>query len=158
MKLPEIDEREIEEVLDERVTEECIALVGSHAALVEDRVNPDVSSWRCLSRGLDGQAWEHRGRRLRVIWSIALESDGRPWLHVSASNPARVPFHDEMGLVKDLFVGEHAMAYSVWPPVHRYVNEHATTLHLWAPYWDEATAPMPLPEFSHVWANGRRTI
>lgn len=111
------------------------------------------SKWRCLVDGArnggDGQSWQLMG--LRVIWSLAIELDARPWLHVSASREARLPSYSDMTLVKRLFVGPRHVAYSVWPSVDDHVNIHANVLHLWAPRDDE---PLPLPDFTR----GRNTI
>lgn len=109
--------------------------------------------WRLVDAALDGLALMHDGRRLRVMASIAIEDDGRPWMHVSVSKPnGCTPTHDEMGYVKAEIAGPDRYAYAVHPPEDRHVNL-SEVLHLWVPMFDHA----PLPEFSHV-VDGVRTI
>jgi len=83
------------------------------------------------------------GQPIAVIWSIAQEADGQPWLHVSLSHQARLPTWDEIAEIKRLFIGKDRHAAQVHPPETVYVNLHPRVLHLWSPleHW-------PFPEFS----------
>lgn len=111
------------------------------------------TSWVLIETGDDGQAWQHQGLGLRVMWSVAREDDDRPWLHVSVSHRnGWPPNRNHMARVKEVFVGPDRYAYEVWPPADRYVNI-GEVLHLWAPVDHQ-----PLPEFSHVLPDGRRTV
>lgn len=114
-----------------------------------------LRGWRLLEDGADGEKYlgKINGQPIVVIWSIAREEDGKPWLHVSASHPSRVPTWEEMAEVKRLFVGADRFALQLHPPEAVYVNIHARVLHLWAPveHW-------PLPEFSAVVDGIGRTV
>lgn len=99
-------------------------------------------AWQLLQRGDDGGAWQ-RGD-LRVIWSVAVEQDQRPWLHVSVSRPDRLPSYADMTQAKRLFVGWR-FAYSVWAAPDQHISIHRNCLHLWAPVDD---GPAPLPDFA----------
>lgn len=140
-----------------RLTDPVVDLVAEHkrtlAGVVPMRHRQE---WQIMNDLPDGWQLRHRSRRLVVIWSLALEDDDRPWLHVSCSHAERPPLHHEMAMVKELFVGDR-YAYAVWPPVDRYVNLHAHVLHLWAPWWPESEG-LPLPELSKVLPSGERSI
>ena len=99
--------------------------------------------WLRLERSEDGEAWQ-TDAGLRVIWSIATEEDGRPWLHVSASRADRRPSYSDLARVKELFIGPERAAYSVWAPASEHVNIHPNCLHLWAPL----SGGSPLPDFT----------
>lgn len=111
-----------------------------------------AGAWEQLRQGPDGGQLQHKGRRLRVIWSIGVELDDRHWLHVSVSLPGRIPMHDELAFAKGAIVGEDRYAYSVWPPKDMHVSL-GEVLHLWAPLDGDP----PIPEFSRV-IRGVRTI
>lgn len=70
---------------------------------------------------------------LAVLWSAAVEDDGRRWIHVSVSHAARLPRWSELREVKDVLIGRDRHAYQVLPPESEYVNLHPHCLHLWAP-------------------------
>lgn len=72
-----------------------------------------------------------RHDRLRVIFTGTTESDGKRWLHLSASFPNRLPNWDELKLVKDMFIGRDKLAVQVLPRAEEYVNCHPYALHLW---------------------------
>lgn len=138
-----------------RHTPEVLAMVEAHKLEVARLVGP--AAWELNQSSADGERRLHRGERLAVIWSISLEADGRPWLHVSGSHPSRVPWHVDMAKIKDTFIGDR-YAYAIWPPRDRYVNMHDHVLHLWSPWWDLEEAGPPLPEFSVLLPNGDRTV
>jgi len=90
-----------------------------------------------------GVFWWNQKRKLRVAASVAMERDDKLWLHVSCSNPKRMPTYDEMALVKKIFVGDDKYAISVIPPKDKHVNTHIFCLHWWS-----CIDGHPLPEFS----------
>lgn len=91
---------------------------------------------------------------LRVFIDCTVKEDGAYWLHVSVSRKSWTPTHEDMALVKQAFIGDERYAYSVWPPLDKYVNIHKHCLHLWAKM--DSTDGRVLPEFSsHVEGIGR---
>lgn len=98
--------------------------------------------WQLVQEGEDGQCWHHSG--LQVIWSAAIEVDGRTWLHVSVTKAHHVtPTYDDMKTAHELFVGDR-YAYSVWAPAAKHVNIHSGCLHLWS----VVDGDEPLPDFT----------
>lgn len=144
----------IAEAQAERLTDDVLELVSAHRAWVLESIGP--RGWELVGAQRDGERWRHRGTRLLAMWSLALEADGRPWLHLSCSSPQRPPMHDELATVKEIFVGDR-YAYAVWPPSDRYVNLQPNVLHLWAPWWPIGVDAWachscgPHPESSGTW-------
>ena len=107
---------------------------GGYAPEEEMKLAKPRSPWGGWLQGaisLDGVLLKNSAEGLVVIASIAPEEDGRWWLHVSASTTGRkVPTWRQMGLIKKLFIGPDAEAYSVFPPKDRHVNI-GEVLHLW---------------------------
>lgn len=99
------------------------------------------ASWRLIRATADGAAYQNQG--LRVIASVARELDGRLWLHVSCSRGSRIPSWEDLGSVKDTFIGDR-YAYQVFPTRAKYVNINPYVLHLWAPLEGD----QPLPDFT----------
>lgn len=86
--------------------------------------------WHRIAKGDDGGAFErHDG--LRVIASMCRESDGRRWVHVSASRERRLPSWRDLRDVKNLFLGRERLAIQVLPNESDYYNLHPFCLHLW---------------------------
>lgn len=79
---------------------------------------------------------------LLVLISGCTESDGRRWIHVSASHRNRPPTWEKMCEVKRLFIGPDRRAIQIHPPESEYVNLHPYCLHLWACIDDDG-----LPDF-----------
>lgn len=102
------------------------------------------TSWRMIEHGGDGEKFASAGSDLTVIWSIAVELDHRPWLHVSAARQTRMPSYLDMVRVKEIFVGPDRFAYSVWAPRSEHISIHNYCLHLWAPLDGDP----PLPDFT----------
>lgn len=101
------------------------------------------AGWRVVERRLDGAACTGRGprRKLRVIYSDALELDGRWWRHVSVSAlSAPLPTWEELEYVRRHFIGDR-YAYQVHVPSAEHVNIHAGVLHLWACHEDGPVLP-----------------
>lgn len=120
-----------------------------HADAITDR-HPMGRGWTPIPSAVPYQStWRNRRHQLTVIWSLGWHNDDPAdadrdyWLHVSCSRVNMTPSHEHMTEVKDLFIGPERWAYSVWAPVERHINIHATTLHLWAP---AANRPR-LPDF-----------
>lgn len=88
------------------------------------------TSWQLREERPDGAAYQNDMRGLFVIVSVALELDGKHWLHFSMSHKARPPRWRELVECKDLFIGD-VNAYQVLPVKSKYVNIHPNTLHLW---------------------------
>lgn len=79
--------------------------------------------------------------------------DGSVWRHlsVSCSKPPRVPTWEELGAMKELFLGDEK-AVMVFPRKAEYVNDHPHVLHLFS-------GPDALPDFrSEYSVNGRPSI
>jgi hypothetical protein len=103
------------------------------------------TTWRLsMNPRTDGQAW-HNATGLRVIWSIAVEQDRRPWLHVSASRSHEVPGYYDMVEVHRHFVGPDRYGYEVRAPATRHVNLNPYVLHMFTVLDD---GPEPLPDFT----------
>ncbi|MBA2287530.1 MAG: hypothetical protein H0W02_18810 [Ktedonobacteraceae bacterium] len=68
-----------------------------------------------------------------MIESIAVESDGRRWLHVSVSKPTKkkMPSYEDIQTARRLFVGDDRECSMVFPSTERYININPV-LHLWA--------------------------
>jgi hypothetical protein len=75
--------------------------------------------------------YRHAHSDLLVIVSGRREKDGRRWVHVSMSYPAKLPGWNVVRMVKDRFIGRDKRAIQVLPPQSEYVNHHPNTLHLW---------------------------
>jgi len=89
--------------------------------------------WHVIERREDGLMWERLvGQPIKVIESVAVEADGRSWLHVSVSkSPSRKqPTYEDLLEARKWFVGEHRECYMVFPTHDRYVNINPV-LHLW---------------------------
>lgn len=86
------------------------------------------------SYGLDdpwGAGWRHVRAPLTVLLSCKRELDGRLWLHLSISHLRRMPTWEELGEVKDVFIGRDRMAVQVFARAAEHCNEHPRCLHLW---------------------------
>lgn len=111
--------------------------------------------WAVVAAAEDGRAYLHKDG-LRVIESVAQESDGRWWLHVSASREGRVPTWQDMMRVKREFIGPDREAYMIAPPEDRYVNLHSHVLHWWSCL--EAPRGEVLPRFEGVVAESTHPL
>ena len=86
---------------------------------------PAPADWHIAERRHDGLLWDRLfGARLRVIESIAVETDRRRWLHVSVSKApsCKMLTYEDLQVVRTLFIGEQRECYMVFPPKDRYVN------------------------------------
>jgi len=95
---------------------------------------PAPLNWHIVERRQDGLMWQRLfGEAIKVIESIAVETDGRRWLHVSVSKPSRhkMPSYEDVQWARKLFIGEDRECYQVFPPAPRYVNINPV-LHLFA--------------------------
>lgn len=99
--------------------------------------------WRCMVRSYDGRHWIH-DNGLSVIVSLAMESDGRKWLHASVARADRLPTYDDMRTLKDTFIGRRRKAIQVFAPESEHVNINPYCLHLWCRLDGD-----PLPDFTH---------
>jgi hypothetical protein len=112
--------------------------------------------WSLRENRDDGAAWyvaRGRYKGMLVLASSNEESDGREWLHVSASRRNGPPSWDDMKHAKEVFFGDRYAAM-ILPPKRYYVNLHPNVLHLWGPL----TGEWPLPEFSGVKTIGGRRV
>ena len=101
-----------------------------------------AKGWRVRETRQDGAAYENWNGML-VIASVAKESDGKDWLHISASFPTRQPTWNEMVEIRNLLIGEHQYAVMVVPPKRFYVKIHPHVMHLFS-----CLEGHYLPEFS----------
>jgi hypothetical protein len=120
--------------------------------LVQSHIGDIHGIFRLVETRLDGIRFIHLSMPLSVISSIENPSDNKLWLHVSLAHKKRIPTHDEVVLVKNLFIGENNYAISVLPPRELHVNLNPYCLHLY-----HCLEGHPLPEFSGI-LNGVRSI
>lgn len=76
---------------------------------------------------------------------IIIASDGYGWEHVSVRasqlGKSRIPYWDEMCIIKDTFWDAEDAVMQLHPPSSQYVNMHKDVLHLWRPVGTD----IPLP-------------
>jgi hypothetical protein len=102
--------------------------------LVENAIEPPrvlPVGWCVDARKLDGYRLVNSITRMSVIASIAVELDGKRWVHVSVARPDRMPSWEDLVWVKEFVLGRESTALQVIPPRSRYVNQHPFCLHLW---------------------------
>ncbi len=87
--------------------------------------------WRVIQRDVCGFPALMHPLGLRAIVTVAKESDGKRWMHVSLSRPDRLPTWEDLKLVKSTLIGKDKLAIQVLPPEAEYVNTHPYCLHLW---------------------------
>lgn len=124
---------------------------GAYTLAAPRIAHPD---WRLVERREDGAAYVNRRHPMTLICSIARESDGRLWEHISLAHRDRTPRWEELVAVKEWLVGTTTYAYQVVPPRAVYVNLHPNVLHLFRCLEDDGRQ---LPEFSAV-VDDRRTL
>lgn len=101
-----------------------------------------LPDWQLASAGADGATYDSIDG-LRVLMSVAVELDGKRWLHVSCSRQNRLPSWNDLRRVKDLFIGTSRAAIQVLPKQEKHVNIHPRVLHLFTCLDDD-----PLPDFT----------
>lgn len=111
------------------------------------------TGWYPETRLGDGQRYRNRSRKLCAIISIAIQDDGKRWVHLSLSHNDRIPTWGELRTTKDAFLGADVYAYQVLPPRSRYVNYNARVLHLF-----HCLDGNPVPEFSIELPDGSRIV
>jgi hypothetical protein len=98
--------------------------------------------WHLIDRDDHGSGrYLHPQSRLTAILSCEVESDGRAWLHLSASHPKRLPSWAEMRIAKETFLGDRR-GVTIYPPKREYVNIHEV-LHIFALLNPEAETGLP---------------
>lgn len=105
------------------------------------------ASWRVVEWAMDGAAYDC-DRGLRVILTGNVHG-GKRWMHLSTSRASRVPDYDDLCGVKSLFLGDEALAVSLFVPRSRHINIHPYCLHMW-----RCLDGDPVPDF----AEGGNTI
>lgn len=90
---------------------------------------------------------------LLVLASVAVEADGKRWLHVSMSRATTLPSWKDYRAVKDLFVGRARKAIQVIPPEDEYINHAEFVLHMFSCLDGD-----PLPDFRRSFASGVKTL
>lgn len=100
--------------------------------------------WREFRYREDGGQWLNDKRKLSVIASIAVEQDGRVWLHLSMAHPSRMPTYEELTYLKRHWAGDERKAIMVLPAKTEHVNIHQNCLHLFVCLDED-----PLPDFTH---------
>ena len=113
---------------------------------IYDQLNQAIErmpeSWQLINRSLDGfMAASKVG--LKVMLSGCREDDGKLWMHLSVSRDRIVPNWEQMVAVKNIFLGEDALAVQVFPRKANYINIHKYVLHLWCCLDSD-----PVPDFS----------
>jgi hypothetical protein len=112
------------------------------AALLPGRGGPLHVDYHLDKLAADGARYLRRDR-MSVIFSGAVEQDGKRWLHVSCAFANKLPTFDDLRQIKEVFLGTEAYAVQVFPPQKHYVNIHPYCLHLFA-----CIDGYPLPEFT----------
>jgi len=114
--------------------------------------DPTRHGFRCVQQALDGSAWLETSLictstgnvdGLRVLTSVAMESDCQFWLHVSCSRTNQLPSYDDLKRVKAVFIGDDRKAIEVHPPRREHVNINPFVRHLWCCLTDN-----PFPDFT----------
>jgi hypothetical protein len=100
------------------------------------------SNWREVERGLDGAKYISDAASLACVLSCSIESDGRPWLHMSVSHRKRIPTWGELRVTKELFLQDRE-AIQILPPKAKYINIHPNVLHLFALLDEKASTGLP---------------
>lgn len=111
--------------------------------------------WRIIESASDGFTGMNNTLGLAVIVTLAIERDGKPWKHISASRrDGRIPDYLDMAEIRRQFVRADEHAYMVFPCRDEYVNMAPTTkvevLHLFVPIGHR-----PLPDFRVDVTNNR---
>jgi hypothetical protein len=99
--------------------------------------------WILEQTRADGARWINNKRQMVVIGSIAIEDDGKKWLHMSMSHRKRVPTYDELIYLKRNWIGEDRKAIMVLPEKEKHINIHPFVLHLFCCLDGD-----PLPDFT----------
>jgi hypothetical protein len=92
---------------------------------------PSTLTWDVRHLDSTAKAFVHLTSGLAVIVSGMVEGDGKRWLHVSVSRAGRLPSWEDLGTVKNEFIGKDKVAIQVFPTEDKYVNFHPHVLHLW---------------------------
>jgi hypothetical protein len=123
--------------------EQCAALRDGDAGDQAKRLHS--AGWRIIEENMDGIGhWRHRGRRAGLIHSLARESDGQVWAHVSVSHADNtMPGWYE---VRDAGWALYPARFGiiVVAPQDRHVNI-ANVAHIWYCLTSDAVPP----DFSH---------
>jgi len=109
---------------------ESRAVPEHHARAVFRHQLPTVlpAQWEMVMEGPDGRAYRCTSG-LTFIVSLAIEDDGKQWLHFSIAHPERLPTYEELTDAKDLFCGRETKAVMIIPPRSQHVNIHRNCLH-----------------------------
>jgi hypothetical protein len=94
-------------------------------------IRPLPVGWVTFDVRNDGVSYGNRSLGVCVISSVAPESDGLWWHHVSVSRRSRLPTWDDLMMCKRIFMGAEATAIQVLPAASKHVNIHPYCLHLW---------------------------
>ena len=90
------------------------------------------NNWQELCMMECNRQFINRMTGLTVILSIdKLEHSGTEYIHLSASHHNKLPKWDELGIVKDIFIGDKE-AYQIFPIKSEYVNLHKYCLHIFS--------------------------
>ena len=101
-----------------------------------------MPGWSLIDRGIDGFRCINKTERLSVIFSVAIQSDKKRWIHVSLARENRMPNYYDIKNVKEAFL-PGLKAIMILPEDDKFVNLHPYCLHLFhSPDGDG------LPEFS----------
>lgn len=99
--------------------------------------------WRVTGYRVDGIRWQNDKKKMIVIASIAVEQDGKHWVHLSMSHYKRVPTYEELTYLKRHWVGEDRKCVMVFPEKAKHVNINPNVLHLFCCLDGD-----PLPDFT----------
>lgn len=69
----------------------------------------------------DGYAAQYK--KLRIIASLEMKSDGKTWLHGSVSLASRqMPTYEDLKKMKELVFGPERTAVQIFPPADRHID------------------------------------
>jgi hypothetical protein len=100
--------------------------------------------WKLHTPGGDGLGrWIHGARGLGMIHSVAIESDGELWEHISISRrDGQMPSWEQLRDIFHEISGDEALGIVVIPPKTEHVNI-AEVAHVW-----RCLSRRPLPDFT----------
>lgn len=89
-----------------------------------------VTGFEIVQEKIDGIMYRSKSRGLVVIQSIAIELDGKEWMHTSYSRKNRTPTYEDTIFIKENFIGKDLKAIMVFLKEEEHINIHPYCLHL----------------------------
>lgn len=105
---------------------------------------PVPGHWRRFRSDTVGEAascWRHSLTSMTVLRSLSTTKHGEQFIHVSVALPNRLPSWDDLGKIKNEFLGHGVNALQVLASDDTHVNLHFFCLHLWLPLQETSRIP-----------------